>query len=161
MNQGNPSGVTKGPHVWDQNLRGIYTPDGVHITDINGRSRPASEDIANGMLYAEAGTVFHETGLTPVQLGAELFRTQQERDALRNLANNLQPGPISEAMAGTRYTREDELLQRNAMLVEALEAEKRRAFQDARISYRGFSYGVSSQWGIDSLRSAIKQNGDG
>lgn len=36
---------------------------------------------------------------------------------------------------------------------------KQRSFCDGRISYRGFSYGVGSQWGIDSLKSAIKRNG--
>lgn len=39
--------------------------------------------------------------------------------------------------------------------------EKRRSFQDSRISYRGFSYGVGSQWGIDSLRRAIERNDHG
>jgi hypothetical protein len=33
-----------------------------------------------------------------------------ENQALRNLANNLQPGPISEALAGTRYARESDLV---------------------------------------------------
>lgn len=42
-----------------------------------------------------------------------------------------------------------------------LEQERRRSFQDARISYRGFSYGVSSQNGIDSLRRAIEANNHG
>lgn len=42
-----------------------------------------------------------------------------------------------------------------------LEEERRRSFQDGRISYRGFSYGVGSQWGIDSLRQAIRENGHG
>lgn len=50
--------------------------------------------------------------------------------------------------------------QRDRLLVE-LEEAKRRSFQDSRICYRGFSYGVGSQWGIDSLRSAIKENGHG
>lgn len=50
--------------------------------------------------------------------------------------------------------------QRDRLLVELAEA-KRSSFQDGRISYRGFNYGVGSQWGIDSLRSAIKENGHG
>jgi hypothetical protein len=29
------------------------------------------------------------------------------------------------------------------------------------ITYRGFCYDVRSQWGVDSLRDAIKANGDG
>jgi hypothetical protein len=43
-------------------------------------------------------------------LEADRDRLLAENTALRNLANNLQPGPISEAMAGTRYTRESELV---------------------------------------------------
>ena len=42
-----------------------------------------------------------------------------------------------------------------------LAEEKHRSFQDSRISYRGFSYGVGSQWGIDSLRRAIERNEHG
>lgn len=42
-----------------------------------------------------------------------------------------------------------------------LAQEKHRSFQDSRISYRGFSYGVGSQWGIDSLRRAIERNDHG
>ena len=49
--------------------------------------------------------------------------------------------------------------------IERLERELaeagRRAFQESRICYRGFSYGVGSQSGIDSLRSAISRNGHG
>jgi hypothetical protein len=40
---------------------------------------------------------------------AQISELQAENQALRNLANNLQPGPISEALAGTRYARESEL----------------------------------------------------
>lgn len=43
---------------------------------------------------------------------------------------------------------------------EELKAERERSFQAGRIAYRGFSYGVGSQWGIDSLRDAIRRNGD-
>lgn len=42
-----------------------------------------------------------------------------------------------------------------------LAQEKRRSFQDGRITYKGFNYGVGSQWGIDSLRRAIEGNGHG
>lgn len=42
-----------------------------------------------------------------------------------------------------------------------LAEEKRRSFQGSRISYRGFSYGVGSEHGIDSLRRAIEGNGHG
>jgi hypothetical protein len=41
---------------------------------------------------------------------AQISELQAENQALRNLANNLQPGPISEALAGTRYARESELV---------------------------------------------------
>lgn len=44
-------------------------------------------------------------------------------------------------------------------LRDELKEAQRRSFQDGRICYRGFSYGVGSQWGIDSLRSAIRGNG--
>jgi hypothetical protein len=43
------------------------------------------------------------------ELGKQCDQLQQEVEGLRNLANNLQPGPISEALAGERYTREVEL----------------------------------------------------
>jgi hypothetical protein len=47
--------------------------------------------------------------------------------------------------------------------IERLQAElkeaDRRSFQAGRICYRGFNYGVGSQVGIDSLRSAIRSNG--
>lgn len=46
-------------------------------------------------------------------------------------------------------------------LSRELADEKRRSFQGSRISYRGFSYGVGSQHGIDSLRRAIEDNGHG
>jgi hypothetical protein len=55
-------------------------------------------------------------------LAAENARLRRENDALRNLANNLQPGPISEAMAGTRYTREAELVADRDAAVQRLEA---------------------------------------
>lgn len=42
-----------------------------------------------------------------------------------------------------------------------LTEEKRRSFQDGRITYKGFDYGVGSQWGIDSLRRAIEGNEHG
>ena len=42
----------------------------------------------------------------------------------------------------------------------AIENAAYRSMVSARISYRGFSYGTSSQWGIDSLRKAIERNGD-
>lgn len=42
-----------------------------------------------------------------------------------------------------------------------LTEEKRRSFQGSRITYRGFSYGVGSEHGIDSLRRAIEGNGHG
>lgn len=49
--------------------------------------------------------------------------------------------------------------------VERLRAELKqadhRSFQAGRICYRGFSYGVGSQVGIDSLRRAIEGNGHG
>jgi len=45
-------------------------------------------------------------------------------------------------------------------LKRALDDEKRRSFIDSRISYRGFCYGVGSQFGIDSLRQAIDRNED-
>jgi hypothetical protein len=60
-----------------------------------------------------------------------------------------------------------EELQRARVQIEELRAEikalhqERRSFQAGRISYRGFSYGVGSQWGIDSLRQAIEGNGHG
>lgn len=43
-------------------------------------------------------------------------------------------------------------------LSRAIKDAGHRSFQDGRISYMGFSYGVGSQWGIDSLRSAIRSN---
>lgn len=46
-------------------------------------------------------------------------------------------------------------------LRKELAQEKRRSFQDGRITYKGFNYGVGSQWGIDSLRRAIEGNGHG
>lgn len=42
-----------------------------------------------------------------------------------------------------------------------LKQAQHRSFQDGRISYKGFGYGVGSQWGIDSLRRAIEGNGHG
>ena len=42
----------------------------------------------------------------------------------------------------------------------AVENSRYRNMVDSRISYHGFSYGMGSQWGIDSLRKAIEQNGD-
>ena len=38
--------------------------------------------------------------------------------------------------------------------------EREQSFINSRISYRGFSYGMGSQDGIDSLRNAIKLNKD-
>ena len=62
----------------------------------------------------------------------------------------------------SRDEREIERLSAEVKKLRAdLAAEKGRSFQDARISYMGFSYGVGSQWGIDSLRSAISKNGHG
>jgi hypothetical protein len=46
-------------------------------------------------------------------------------------------------------------------LRKELKYAKERSFVSARISYRGFSYGTSSQWGIDSLRRAIEKDGRG
>lgn len=43
---------------------------------------------------------------------------------------------------------------------KAVENARYRTMVDSRISYRGFSYGMGSQGGIDSLRKAIEQNGD-
>lgn len=49
------------------------------------------------------------------------------------------------------------------LLIDArdeIKAVQHRSFQGGRISYRGFGYGVGSQWGIDSLRSAIRRDGN-
>lgn len=43
------------------------------------------------------------------RLQSSLTAAQRENAALRNLAANLQPGPISEALSGQRYTTETEL----------------------------------------------------
>lgn len=53
----------------------------------------------------------------------------------------------------------DEAANEIERLRRALAQEKHRAFQGGRICYRGFSYGVGSQVGINSLRSAIRSNG--
>lgn len=42
-----------------------------------------------------------------------------------------------------------------------LRAQRRRELLETQICYRGFAYNVRSQWGIDSLRRAIKENGHG
>lgn len=55
----------------------------------------------------------------------------------------------------------DQLLLQISCLREDLQHEQRRTFQSGRISYRGFSYGVQSEWGRDSLRSAIERDGNG
>jgi hypothetical protein len=51
---------------------------------------------------------------------ARAEKAEKEIEALRNLANNLQPGPISEALVGERYTREAALTARVAALEAGL-----------------------------------------
>lgn len=55
----------------------------------------------------------------------------------------------------------DEALAEIERLRAELKQAQHRSFQDGRISYKGFNYGVGSQWGIDSLRRAIEGNGHG
>jgi hypothetical protein len=46
-------------------------------------------------------------------------------------------------------------------LLERLEHNcEERSFINSRITYRGFGYGMGSQWGIDSLQQAINKRGD-
>lgn len=49
----------------------------------------------------------------------------------------------------------------NVRLRRELKEAQQRSFVQGRISYRGFSYGVGSQWGIDSLRRAIEEDNRG
>lgn len=54
----------------------------------------------------------------------------------------------------------DQLLLQISCLREDLKHEQRRTFQSGRICYRGFSYGVEGEWGRDSLRNAIRRDGN-
>jgi hypothetical protein len=40
------------------------------------------------------------------------------------------------------------------------EQKEERSFINSRITYKGFGYGMGSQWGIDSLQQAINKRGD-
>lgn len=73
-------------------------------------SAEAVERVAMRAAYtAERG--YCDDDIAPLlrALQSALTAAQRENKALRNLAANLQPGPISEALSGQRYTIETEL----------------------------------------------------
>ena len=53
------------------------------------------------------------------------------------------------------------LRERVRVLEDALKAANYRTMVDARISYRGYSYGMGSTNGITDLRRAIERDGNG
>ena len=53
------------------------------------------------------------------------------------------------------------LRERVCVLEDALKAANYRTMVDARISYRGYSYGMGSTNGITDLRRAIERDGNG
>jgi hypothetical protein len=69
-----------------------------------------------------------------------------------------QCGHDSRSVEGCGYCCSADEIER---LRDELKHARDRSFVAARISYRGFSYGTSSQWGIDSLRRAIEEDGRG
>lgn len=68
---------------------------------------------------------------------------------------------IASELEPDQYQRVKPMITEIRRLRRELTEEKRRSFQDCRITYKGFNYGVGSQWGIDSLRRAIEGNGHG
>lgn len=86
--------------------------------------------------------------------------TEDERAQAARIADRLLDEPNADPdddvrVLARQFGRSQEEIER---LRRELADEKRRSFQDGRISYRGFSYGMGSQWGIDCLRRAIERN---
>lgn len=49
---------------------------------------------------------------------------------------------------------------RSVFAPSATPQKEPQSFVNMRIAYRGFSYGMGSEWGISSLRQAIEEHGD-
>ena len=85
---------------WGKDLTEVKGGDYVLVSDYDAL---AADNARLAGELAEARRAYENATAQRAAINAEC-------DALKNLANNLQPGPISEAMAGTRYKRESELV---------------------------------------------------